>query len=179
MLTVAVMFALSLILLRRVPGSVGSTLDAPCSTNCSEARQRSPCGGITLRSRCRDAERVPSEGPVLILANHPNALIDPLLIATAIDRRVLLTAKATLFERPGLAWLLQAVGVVPLRREGRGTRRRHPVRRAPAQCTDICPRNVGASIVSGGAHLSGRDQSRRPHSRTIEIGCGPHGIAGK
>ena len=67
-------------------------------------------------------ERVPREGPVLVLANHPNALIDPLLIGTAIDRRILLTAKATLFEHPGLAWLLQAVGVVPLRRardEGR------------------------------------------------------------
>jgi 1-acyl-sn-glycerol-3-phosphate acyltransferase len=53
---------------------------------------------------------------VLILANHPNALIDPLLVGTAIDRRVVLTAKATLFEHPGLAWLLQAMGVVPLRR---------------------------------------------------------------
>ena len=61
-------------------------------------------------------ERVPRDGPLLILANHPNALIDPLLVGTSIERRVLLTAKTTLFERPGLAWLLQAVGVVPLRR---------------------------------------------------------------
>lgn len=61
-------------------------------------------------------ERIPRSGPVLILANHPNALIDPLLVGTTIDRHVLLTAKATLFERPGLAWLLRAVGVVPLRR---------------------------------------------------------------
>jgi 1-acyl-sn-glycerol-3-phosphate acyltransferase len=61
-------------------------------------------------------ERVPHDGPLLIVANHPNALIDPLLIGVAIDRRVLLTAKATLFEHPLLAWLLQAVGVVPLRR---------------------------------------------------------------
>jgi 1-acyl-sn-glycerol-3-phosphate acyltransferase len=61
-------------------------------------------------------ERVPRDGPLLILANHPNALIDPLLVGTAIDRRVVLTAKATLFELPALAWLLQAVGVVPLRR---------------------------------------------------------------
>lgn len=61
-------------------------------------------------------ERVPRDGPLLIVANHPNALIDPLLIGVAIDRRVLLTAKATLFEHPGLAWLLQTMGVVPLRR---------------------------------------------------------------
>ena len=61
-------------------------------------------------------ERVPRDGPVLVLANHPNALIDPLLVGTAIRRRVLLTAKATLFEHPALALLLRSVGVVPLRR---------------------------------------------------------------
>jgi 1-acyl-sn-glycerol-3-phosphate acyltransferase len=61
-------------------------------------------------------ERVPRDGPLLIFANHPNALIDPLLVGTAVPRHVLLTAKATLFERPALGWLLRAVGVVPLRR---------------------------------------------------------------
>jgi glycerol-3-phosphate O-acyltransferase / dihydroxyacetone phosphate acyltransferase len=61
-------------------------------------------------------ERIPARGPVLIVANHPNALVDALLIATAVDRRVLLTAKATLFEHPFLAPLLGIIGVVPLRR---------------------------------------------------------------
>ena len=61
-------------------------------------------------------ERVPRDGPLVILANHPNALIDPLLVGTSVPRRVLLTAKATLFEHRALAWLLRAVGVVPLRR---------------------------------------------------------------
>jgi 1-acyl-sn-glycerol-3-phosphate acyltransferase len=61
-------------------------------------------------------DRVPPDGPLLILANHPNALIDPLLVGTTVDRRVLLTAKATLFEHPALGRLLRAVGVVPLRR---------------------------------------------------------------
>jgi 1-acyl-sn-glycerol-3-phosphate acyltransferase len=61
-------------------------------------------------------DRVPRDGPVLILANHPNALIDPLIVGTVIERRILLTAKATLFEHHTLAWLLQGLGVVPLRR---------------------------------------------------------------
>jgi glycerol-3-phosphate O-acyltransferase / dihydroxyacetone phosphate acyltransferase len=60
--------------------------------------------------------RVPPDGPLLVLANHPNALIDPLLVGTTLSRRVLLTAKATLFEQPALALLLRGVGVVPLRR---------------------------------------------------------------
>ena len=44
------------------------------------------------------------------------ALIDPLLVGTALSRRVMITAKATLFDNPALSPLLRAVGVVPLRR---------------------------------------------------------------
>jgi glycerol-3-phosphate O-acyltransferase/dihydroxyacetone phosphate acyltransferase len=62
------------------------------------------------------AAHVPGRAPLLIIANHPNALIDPLLVGTSLTRRVRLTAKATLFDHPALAPLLKAVGVVPLRR---------------------------------------------------------------
>jgi len=61
-------------------------------------------------------QHVPAEGPILLVANHPNALIDAMVVAVTVRRRVLLTAKATLFEQPLLATLLRAVGVVPLRR---------------------------------------------------------------
>ena len=62
------------------------------------------------------AERIPAEGALVITSNHPNALVDALLVSTTLRRRVRLTAKATLFEHPLLALVLRAVGVVPLRR---------------------------------------------------------------
>jgi 1-acyl-sn-glycerol-3-phosphate acyltransferase len=62
------------------------------------------------------AERIPTSGPLVIAANHPNALVDALLAVTTLHRPVRLTAKATLFEHPLLAPVLRAVGVVPLRR---------------------------------------------------------------
>ena len=76
-------------------------------------------------------ERVPRDGPLLILANHPNALIDPLLVGTSISRPVLLTAKATLFEHSALAWLLHAVGVVPLQRAKDGALGNAPLSLTP------------------------------------------------
>src|SRR5690348_13315972 len=61
-------------------------------------------------------EQLPRGGPLLLVANHPNALVDAMLVGVAVPRRILLTAKATLFEQPLLAAALRAVGVVPLRR---------------------------------------------------------------
>lgn len=61
-------------------------------------------------------ERVPAEGPVLLAASHHNALVDCLIAGWIIPRRLTITAKATLMDNAFLAWLLPAVGVVPLRR---------------------------------------------------------------
>ncbi len=61
-------------------------------------------------------ERVPTEGPVFLAVNHPNALVDALVVGYAVPRRVRFTAKATIFSNPLVAKLLHTVGVVPLRR---------------------------------------------------------------
>lgn len=61
-------------------------------------------------------EQLPARGPLLLVANHPNALMDALAVSVSVPRRVRLTAKATLFEHPLLAAVLRAVGVIPLRR---------------------------------------------------------------
>src|ERR687884_556773 len=62
------------------------------------------------------AERLPRAGPTILAVNHPNQLVDVLLVGTATGRRLTFTAKAVLFDNPLLARFLGAMGVVPLRR---------------------------------------------------------------
>jgi len=61
-------------------------------------------------------ERLPEHGPALLASNHPNALVDALVIGCTLRRPVTLTAKATLLENPVTRVLLRLAGVVPLRR---------------------------------------------------------------
>ncbi len=61
-------------------------------------------------------ERVPARGPVLIVANHTNAFVDPLLILTQLRRTVSLTAKSTLRGNPLLAIVMRALNVIEFQR---------------------------------------------------------------
>lgn len=56
------------------------------------------------------------EGPVLIVTNHPNMLLDPLLALKAAGRRVRVLAKAPLFEIPFFGHVLRSVDSLPLYR---------------------------------------------------------------
>ena len=53
----------------------------------------------------RAAERVPPTGPVLLCVNHPNNLIDSLLVSATLPRKVHYLANASLFRNPILVAL--------------------------------------------------------------------------
>jgi 1-acyl-sn-glycerol-3-phosphate acyltransferase len=59
---------------------------------------------------------VPEAGPILLVANHPNGLIDPVVVANAAARKVRMLAKAPLFEMPGLSVLVRGMGALPVYR---------------------------------------------------------------
>lgn len=60
-------------------------------------------------------ENVPT-GPVLFAGNHPNSLIDPVLIITTCGRRVHFAAKDTLFKGRIMRAVLTGLGAVPVAR---------------------------------------------------------------
>ena len=59
---------------------------------------------------------IPREGPLLLVGNHPNSLLDPLFLASVAKRPVRFLAKAPLFSNPMTSWAVHAVGAIPVYR---------------------------------------------------------------
>jgi 1-acyl-sn-glycerol-3-phosphate acyltransferase len=61
-------------------------------------------------------ERIPETGPVIVAANHHNALVDAMLIMATIPRPITVLAKAPLFRHPLIGPPLWMIGAVPVHR---------------------------------------------------------------
>jgi 1-acyl-sn-glycerol-3-phosphate acyltransferase len=66
------------------------------------------------------AARIPAGGPLVIAANHHNALVDAMLILAFAPRPVMPLAKAPLFAHPLIGPFLRLVGAVPVYRRADG-----------------------------------------------------------
>ena len=62
-------------------------------------------------------ERIPQKGPLIFAANHPNTMMDPLIVGTNCDRRVSILAKSTLFSNKVFAWFFGLIGIIPVYRK--------------------------------------------------------------
>ena len=73
---------------------------------------------VVFRLEGRGMENVPSEGPVILCANHTSNH-DPLVVAVCLKKRpVTFMAKAELFRVPVLGPLIRKLGAFPVKRGG-------------------------------------------------------------
>ena len=75
-----------------------------------------------IRLYFREIERIGTPPPAetrgrVFVSNHHNALIDPVLVLTDTECEISPIAKSTLWNVPGLRWLLDRAGAVPLVRK--------------------------------------------------------------
>jgi 1-acyl-sn-glycerol-3-phosphate acyltransferase len=81
---------------------------------------RAVVGLFYRRVEVSGLEHLPAQGPVLLVANHNNGLVDPMIVLKALPRPVVFVAKSTLWKIPVLRSLLDLLGCVPVVRRGEG-----------------------------------------------------------
>ncbi|CAA9355937.1 MAG: 1-acyl-sn-glycerol-3-phosphate acyltransferase [uncultured Gemmatimonadetes bacterium] len=106
----------------------------------------SPLSRFALRVFYRlgvTGERVPQRGPVLLVANHPNSLLDPAAVVAVAGRPVRFLAKAPLFSHGAVGWLVRGSGAIPVYRRQDGP--------AAAGANDDTFRAVQDALAAGAA----------------------------
>jgi len=99
----------------------------------------------------RHPERVPAGGPVLLCINHPNNLIDSLVVGAALRRKIHYLAAATLFRNPLVARFLRACGAIPVYRKEDDPDKTGPNAAAFAACFQSLERGRLIAIYPEGA----------------------------
>ncbi|HEX9652244.1 MAG TPA: lysophospholipid acyltransferase family protein [bacterium] len=64
----------------------------------------------------RNGESVPARGPVVFVANHPNSIMDALVMGAVTKRKVNYIGHAGLFSNKLKSWFLRSCGVIPVYR---------------------------------------------------------------
>lgn len=104
-------------------------------------------------------------GSVIFVANHPNALVDPGLLFSLIERRVTFLAKAPLFSIPVLGAMLRAMGAMPVFRKQDGA--------SDMKGNDATLDAAVKTLVQGGALMlfpEGKSHSE-PQLSALKTGC--------
>lgn len=57
------------------------------------------------------------KGPLVVVANHPGTFLDPILIATLLNRKVYFLAKGELFKGKFISWILSGLNMIPVYRK--------------------------------------------------------------
>lgn len=119
----------------------------------------------------------PPAGPLLIIANHPNGLLDPVLIVTTSARAPRFLAKSTLFSMPFVGWFVRGSGAIPVyRRQDAGadiTRNREMF----AAVEDALERGECVCLFpEGTTHSTGRLEPLKSGAARIIIGAEGRGL---
>src|SRR5262245_36312015 len=126
--------------------------------------------------RVDEAGSVPAAGPVLLLPNHPNALLDPAVIWATSGRDVRFLAKSTLFDGP-FAPILTGAGAIPVyRRLDQGVDASRNVETFAAVQDALAAGDAVCLFPEGISHSTGRLEPLRTGAARMAIGAEREGI---
>jgi glycerol-3-phosphate O-acyltransferase / dihydroxyacetone phosphate acyltransferase len=63
------------------------------------------------------AEHIPKDGPMIVVGNHPNTFMDPILVAYAVEHEVHFLANGSIFKGGLVKWFLRNLNMIPVYRK--------------------------------------------------------------
>jgi glycerol-3-phosphate O-acyltransferase/dihydroxyacetone phosphate acyltransferase len=126
--------------------------------------------------RVDTAGSVPVSGPMLLLPNHPNALLDPAVIWATAGRDVRFLAKSTLFDG-AFAPILEGAGAIPVyRRIDQGVDASRNVETFAAVQEALAGGDAVCLFPEGVSHSTGRLEPLRTGAARMAIGAEREGV---
>ena len=117
------------------------------------------------------------DGPVLLVANHPNSLLDPALVQATAGRPIRFLAKSTLFQGHFLSPLIRRSGAIPVYRRidpgtdvSRNEEMFAAVEAVLAQAAVVC------LFPEGISHSTGRLEQLRSGAARIALSSSANGV---
>ena len=118
----------------------------------------------------------PAEGPVLLMPNHPNALLDPAMVMATAGRPIRFLAKSTLFQTP-LRPVLVAAGAIPVyRRQDEGVDTSKNVETFAAVDRALAAGDAVCIFPEGISHSSGKLEPLRTGAARMALSAAGKGV---
>ena len=117
----------------------------------------------TKRIKVSGKENIPKKGAVLFTINHPNGLIDPLIVTTNIKRDSHYLVRAASFKKPLIKKILASLNLMPIYRIRDGASQLGKNQEIFENCFEIFKREETLMIFPEGSH--NRKRTVRPLSK--------------
>jgi len=126
----------------------------------------------------RGRERIPTDRPVLVVANHFYGFVDPIVLVGALRRMPRFLAKATLWKNVIVGLILNALGVLKVHRSVDGEGTAGNVKTFDACHRALRKRGVVALFPEGTTHDDPRLHPLRTGAARIALGARADGARG-
>ncbi|MCX6312760.1 MAG: lysophospholipid acyltransferase family protein [Bacteroidetes bacterium] len=101
-------------------------------------------------------ELIPNEGPLIICANHPGAFLDPVVIASIVNRKIFFLAKGSVFKGAFAKWFLPKLNIIPVYRQADDPTQMHKNEETFIRCFEHLGNNGTILIFPEGISITER-----------------------